>query len=64
MGSLEYLKQEILKPVYCMCNECINLDNDGICKIYNDMPPKEILLGNKYREKNNLDVCKDFKIRS
>jgi len=58
--SLNLLKHEILKPVYIMCNECINLDNDGICKVYNKIPPKEIMLSNKFKEKNNTDICKNF----
>lgn len=63
--GLERLKYEILKPAYCMCNECGNLNFDtGMCKIYKTIPPKEILGGNPFKEKNNLDVCKDFKLRS
>ena len=59
--SLEQLKHEILKPVYCMCNECKNLNFDtGICKIYNTIPPKEILGGNPFKEKENKEICKYF----
>lgn len=62
--SLELLKHEVLKPGYILCNECVNLDKEGICKIYKDIPPKEIMGGNLFEKKDNLDVCKDFKIRS
>lgn len=59
--SLEQLKHEILKPVYCMCNECAKLNfNDGICKIYKKEPPIEILGGNPFKEKNNNEICKHF----
>lgn len=57
--SLELLKHEILKPVYCMCNECKNLNN-FICKIYKTKPSKEILGGNPFKEKDNKEVCKYF----
>lgn len=61
MGSLEYLKHEILKPVYCMCNECKNLNfDDGICRVYKEEPSKEILGGNPFKEKNNKEICKYF----
>ena len=62
--SLELLKHEVLKPGYILCNECANLDMEGICKIYKGIPPKDIMLSNTFKEKNNLDVCKDFKLRS
>ena len=58
--SIEDLKHEILKPVYCMCNECENLEG-FICKIYNAEPQKEILNGNPFKEKENKEVCKYFK---
>lgn len=59
--SLEQLKHEILKPVHCMCNECKNLNFDnGICKIYKTIPPKNILGGNPFREKDNKEICKYF----
>lgn len=53
------LKHEILKPVYCMCNECKNLNN-FICKIYSAEPSKEILGGNPFKEKENKEICKYF----
>lgn len=59
--NLEQLKHEILKPVYCMCNECENLNFDnGICKIYKTIPPKNILGGNPFKEKDNKGICKYF----
>lgn len=59
--SLIDLKHEVLKPVYIMCNECSNLDFDtGICKIYKTIPPKEIMLSNKFKEKNNKEICECF----
>ncbi|MBQ9279580.1 MAG: hypothetical protein IJ215_00815 [Clostridia bacterium] len=62
MGSLEYLKHEVLKPGYIMCNECKNLDKNGNCKIYNGTPSKEILGGNPFKKKNNKEVCEYFTI--
>ena len=59
--SLEDLKHEVLKPVYCMCNECKKLNcNDGICKVYKTIPPKNILGGNPFKEKNNKEICEYF----
>lgn len=59
--SIKDLKHEILKPVYCMCNECKNLNFDtGICKIYKTIPPKNILGGNPFKEKDNKEICKYF----
>lgn len=57
--SLNLLKKEILEPVYCVCNDCKNL-NKYICKIYKTEPPNEILGGNPYREKKNKEICKYF----
>nr|DAZ28016.1 MAG TPA: hypothetical protein [Caudoviricetes sp.] len=59
--SLENLKHEVLKPVYIMCNECRNLNFDtGICEIYKTIPPKEIMLSNKFKERNNKEICEYF----
>lgn len=58
---LALLKNEIVKPVYCMCNECKNLDFDtGICEIYKMIPPKDILSGNSFKGRRNVDICKYF----
>lgn len=57
--SLEQLKHEVLKPVYCMCNECKRLNNK-ICEIYKTIPPKNILGGNPFKEKDNKEICKYF----
>lgn len=59
MGSLEYLKHEILQPVYIMCNECKKL-NGNVCDIYKTIPPKKILLGNPFKEKDNNEICENF----
>ena len=59
--GLERLKHEILKPVYCMCNECKRLDfSTGYCNIYKTLPPKTILGGNPFKEKDNKEICKHF----
>lgn len=58
--SLELLKHEILKPSYCMCNECQHLGKHVICDIYNVVPPKNILGGNLFKEKNNKEICEYF----
>ncbi|MBR2744491.1 MAG: hypothetical protein IKE01_04260 [Clostridia bacterium] len=60
MGSLEYLKHEVLKPIYCMCNECKHLGNHVYCDIYKSIPPKKIMGGNPYKEKDNKEICKYF----
>lgn len=60
--SLEQLKHEILKPVYCMCNECKKLNN-FICEVYKTEPPNEILGGNPFKEKDNKEICKYFEQR-
>ena len=61
MGSLEYLKNEILKPIYCMCNECKKLNHkDGICSKCKTMPPKEILGANPFFKEDNKKYCSDF----
>lgn len=57
--SLQDLKHEVLKPVYCMCNECKNLD-EFICKKYNTEPPNKILRGNPFKEKENREICRYF----
>ncbi len=57
--SLEQLKHEVLKPSYCMCNECKKLSG-FICEIYKTEPPNEILGGNPFKEKNNKEICEHF----
>lgn len=57
--SIENLKRETLKPVYCMCNECKNLDG-FICEIYKTEPPNKILNGNPFKEKDNKEICEYF----
>lgn len=57
--GLERLKHEILTPAYCLCNDCSKLNN-FICEIYKKSPPKEILTGNPFKEKDNKEICKHF----
>lgn len=57
--SLEQLKHEILRPQYIMCNECKKLNNK-ICDEYKTTPPKEIMLANSFKEKDNKEICKYF----
>lgn len=54
------MSHEILKPAYVMCNECKNLDKEAICKIYKTLPPKEVISGNPFKNKDNKQVCKWF----
>lgn len=57
--GLERLKNEILKPGYIMCNECKKLKNK-ICEIHKSIPPKEIMISNTFKEKDNREICKYF----
>ncbi len=57
--SLELLKHEVLKPAYIVCNECKKLNNK-ICEVYKTIPPKEIMGGNLFKEKDNKEICKYF----
>lgn len=58
--GLKDLKYEVLKPAYIMCNECKFLNDDVICEKYNTFPPRKVTDGNKFKERENKEVCKYF----
>lgn len=58
--SLRDLKHEVLKPAYVMCNECKFLNKKVICEVYKRKPPKEVIIGNPFKEKENKNICKYF----
>lgn len=61
--SLKYLKNEILEPIYIMCNECKRYckNKPGItCEIYLEKIPNNILFGNPHKKKINMNICKHF----